>query len=522
MNTTDLLFGEFRSITSRRLCLGILAFGLICRLWVSWQPVDILVTKNLPDDAFYYFVLAQNSIQQGNISMDGMSATNGFHPLWLLIIAPIFGLAESGSDLPIHIALTLASFIDLLSIWLIAQLAAAVTKQWSMGLIAAWLYAINPIVILQTTNGLETSLGILTLLIFLCLFRNWLTQKRNQSLSLLVGVSGGLMFLARSDSLFLFGFALIGAALYWGTADGKRRIFLTGITSLLVVSPWLIWSYSTVGSIFQESGSAVPYSIRINLALEKGMGWRVVLEESIRQLSSRSVWLRGDFSGLPLIFGVVLWGFLAIGLVKRWKAYPNRLEQAILLPLLGSGLALIMAHAGVRWYPRPWYFMSSSVAFALCFALVGSLYLNKPRIIFWATTITSVVFIFAGYIFWQIGYFPWQREMLAASNWLSQNISTEARVGSFNSGIYSYYNTFQVVNLDGVVNHDAYVAIQEMALLPYMHSRGVGFLVDSDLAIWTQYAVFMGAEFSDSLDEIAILGDELSADLGFLRIYQIE
>jgi hypothetical protein len=284
----------------------------------------------------------------------------------------------------------------------------------------------------------------------------------------------------------------------------------------------LLWSFSTVGSVFQESGSAVPFTLRTLLALEQGSGWEITLRESIKQLSNTAVWLRGDFSGLPLVFGLILWVALAIGLIKKWRERPRRIEKFILFPMLISGTLLIIAHAGVRWYPRPWYFIPNSVAFAIVSGVVLHFYLRRPKIAFTAFTVTSLIFLFGGAIFWQSGYFPWQREMLAANSWLSQNVKGDERVASFNSGIYSYYNNFQVVNLDGVINHDAYVAIQNESIMAYLKEHEINYLLDSDLAIWSQYAAFMGEGFPDSLREYAILGEKLGDELGFLRVYEIK
>ena len=514
-------FGSFSSQKSRWLLIGVLIVAAILRLWASWQPVEVLVTKNLPDDAFYYFALAHNTANLGSVTTDGISPTNGFHPLWLISILPLFGRFSPGAELPIHLALTLASFLDLASIWLIARLAADLTRRWEAGILAAWLYAINPIVILQITNGLETALGIFTLMAFLFLVKQWLTEKPKSRFSLLVGFLGGLMFLARSDSVFLFALAMVTALWVWRNKSGLKKVLLASIAALFVVSPWLIWSQMTVGNPIQESGLAVPFAIRARLALQQGGDWRLFLGESLAQLSNAAVWLRGDFSGLPLIVGIAVWGVVVFGLLRKWTVPGSRTEKLILLPLLGSVVALIVFHAGIRWFPRPWYFVPAAIAFALCFAVVAGDYLHKPKIILPATAVITVYFLFAGILFWQVGLYPWQKQMLAANDWLSENIPPQAVVASFNAGIYSYYNDFRVVNLDGVVNHNAYEAVQQREILPYMQGSQVDFLIDFDSVIWREYAPFMGTGFPDSLQAVATVSRELSPDLGFLRLYRV-
>jgi hypothetical protein len=41
------------------------------------------------DDAFYYFVIAKNIVTTGFSSFDGVLPTNGYHPLWLVLLLPL-------------------------------------------------------------------------------------------------------------------------------------------------------------------------------------------------------------------------------------------------------------------------------------------------------------------------------------------------------------------------------------------------------------------------------------------------
>ena len=47
----------------------------------------------MPDDAFYYFVLAKHFAQTGLWSFDGAAPSTGFHPLWAYLLAAVFRLA---------------------------------------------------------------------------------------------------------------------------------------------------------------------------------------------------------------------------------------------------------------------------------------------------------------------------------------------------------------------------------------------------------------------------------------------
>jgi hypothetical protein len=206
---------EFKEKNSRQLLFGLLIIAAILRFWVSWQPVENLITKNIPDDAFYYFVIARNVTNIGSVSLDGVGITNGFHPLWLVLLLPIFMWARVGAELPIHLTLSLASLIDIGSVFLLVRLAANLLHDWRVGLVVGSIYAFNPFVILQVTNGLETSLGIFTALLFLTAYQDWLITASNGKKAIRVGFFAGLMFLARTDYILLYGAALLTAI--WGS-----------------------------------------------------------------------------------------------------------------------------------------------------------------------------------------------------------------------------------------------------------------------------------------------------------------
>ncbi len=51
------------------------------------------------DDAFYYLIIARNFAQTGVPTFDGMHATNGFHPLWMLLLAAMHRIVGPDADI---------------------------------------------------------------------------------------------------------------------------------------------------------------------------------------------------------------------------------------------------------------------------------------------------------------------------------------------------------------------------------------------------------------------------------------
>ncbi len=72
-----------------------LAFALASSLWTAYlaatEPDRLL--GFVPDDAFCYFGVAEHFREGWGFSFDGLTKTNGFHPLWALIITPVLAVA---------------------------------------------------------------------------------------------------------------------------------------------------------------------------------------------------------------------------------------------------------------------------------------------------------------------------------------------------------------------------------------------------------------------------------------------
>jgi hypothetical protein len=64
------------------------AFIVLCwRLWLASRGTDFF-----SDDAYYYAVIARNVVRTGRLTFDGVTLTNGFHPLLLWLEAAGFAL----------------------------------------------------------------------------------------------------------------------------------------------------------------------------------------------------------------------------------------------------------------------------------------------------------------------------------------------------------------------------------------------------------------------------------------------
>lgn len=64
-------------------------------LVTAFAPPEAVAGWFNADDAFYYFKVAQSIVEGKGITFDGISRTNGFHPLWMILAIPFFTLASA-------------------------------------------------------------------------------------------------------------------------------------------------------------------------------------------------------------------------------------------------------------------------------------------------------------------------------------------------------------------------------------------------------------------------------------------
>src|SRR5688572_17505698 len=106
--------GERRRMGRLRVTvIALLALGAALRLWNATRGLPELLTTTIPDDAFYYFGIARHLALGHPPSIDGVNPTNGYHPLWLALLVPLWSLlSEAAPQVPVRIALVLGALLD--------------------------------------------------------------------------------------------------------------------------------------------------------------------------------------------------------------------------------------------------------------------------------------------------------------------------------------------------------------------------------------------------------------------------
>jgi len=476
------------------------AMGFALSLTLALLPFDFALTNLLSDDSFYYFEIARNIAHGLGSTADGINPTNGYHPLWLLAILPFFQVLSGGDvfdTAPIQGVLVLSALINLAIGIVLLSIIGRYTKSGWVKAAALGFWFFNPFVQYQMLNGLETALSILFIaLLFLTGVR--VAEAPSTRRLFEAGLIGGLMMLARLDTVFYFLGFLAYLVYRHGLRASVRPVLISGIAATLVVAPWLLWNAVNFGTVMTSSSVASTMVNHELIVQDHGPSWFQTFK-AVVYMTDREARAVVPFTGVPVILFVLAGLCVGWFLFGRGRALFEQVRHHIPVELfIASGFVLtFIANASIRWTARPWYF----IAINLFIAIWLGWFLEKLRQEGYLRPLLVVVLsLFSLFLF----FVAWskslqdvaapQQQMLETVQWMNENLPEDAVIGAFNSGIQGYFSTHRVVNLDGLVNNEALAALREKNIWQYLHDEGIEYLADYDLYLRYRYKSFLGVD----------------------------
>jgi hypothetical protein len=425
------------------------------------------------DDAYFYLVVARNAAHGCVSSFDGMSLTNGYHPLWAALVTPIFVLVDS-KDTALSIVLLAGcalNGITLRVIWRVldrrvspeaARFGAAFFVLFAM--VPAWYIGEAPLAMLTFALFSERLLRV-------ALDPPGSGSSRSEGATL--GLFAAAVALARLDAVMP---VFAGLAWLWFAARGVTRGSATGALVVFGVALGLYVVSNCIlhGNPIPISGvlkSSFPYLSLINYPLTSLKWYRLLL---------------------PLVMALLFVAWRSAG-GRTWAGNALAVDRPLAALALGSVAffvyeALFQKDADFGLYS--WHF---AVATCLSALLVGRLcnvidFFRRAR---WTSAILLAV-----------GLFSCAYRYALASNvdatlsdahylgrWIDENLPKSAVIAAADSGMLAYFGDRPTVNLDGLINNFEYQdVLLRKDLRGYLDGKGVTHVVvrDRAAAVMTQ------------------------------------
>lgn len=484
----------------------------------------------VPDDAFYYLQIARNLASTGNSTFDGINPTNGYHPLWMILLAPLADIFTD-RELLLRAALGLSLLLHIgVSLLLVQLLRHLVGRFW--GWLSGALWLINPLPISLALYGMETGVYLVALLLLLLVAtrRGLLTMERGMVLSsatlAMIGGLLGLLFWSRTDGLILAAVTLsyIGW-IAWPEdsatgssrrpANALRSLLVAGSAFLLAILPWLVFSLLTFGGITQDSGAM---KLLWGAAEHQGEGpleraGAVVGYVYEKWLSTPLGLAAGAGSSfgrrvpvLPLLVALLLY----VGVTRL----PPTLRRARLIRLtvwlLTGVVATATAYGLFVADPQLWHLgLPGAVLFVIAYCW-GALLLRRASAqgqLVRGAILFAIALVLVGK-FWLSppAPYPWQRDVYNSAKKFEPILPEGAVIGCFNAGIPAYFSNRRIINLDGLVNSRARRAWEEHRFERYLSDEGIDYIIDERDALQRAERFSSRLPSMTPMDSVALTG----------------
>lgn len=487
----------FLSVLQSPVALLVVA-GLLLRLAFALLPAQMHFML-LEDDAWMVTAIARHWALGHGITADGVSPTNGFHPLYPLTLGALpYLLRPDDLDSGFRANVIITALLNTLALLPLSGLLHLVARR-SVALAGLAVVALNPFFIRVSVNAMETSLALLLLLSLW-----WYALAREPGRAevtggVILGVLAGLAGLARLDTLVAVG--LLGLVLAWREVMERRCIPIVSgsyaATAGLVLLPYFARNLLVFGNFSPSSGRALSYmhSYRESFAFTSGL--QLAAYQPAIDLTWAPPWV---------LLLVVAW---LAGMVLTIPSVQRRM----LAPLLLYTVAITFYYAYLQQQGSPRYYVAVGVVVVVLvcawadrllgrivdgqhtpqspplvarlplLVMVGVVVLNTGMFLSHVTTLQNAPYLA-------------QPSMYQAARWIATNLPPEARLAAQNSGVFQYYSEHMVLNIDGKLNNEIIPVLEKRQLDNYLRSKDIAYIVD--LPGVSDYIEFYSSNMSEA------------------------
>ncbi len=534
-----LYFLQMARIISRlkpyRVEIFLVLLAVLPHLVISFSNPNTILDWYSSDDGFYYFQIARNLAAGHGFTFDGLSLTNGFHPLWLFLITPLFLFTQINLLLPLRLLIILSALLSAGGAILLYRILRRYTAE-GVAALSGLLWIIAPRIHDITLHaGVEAGLNAFCILLFwhaLIVFSPPRNKRETLCGLAALGLLAALALLARLDNIFL---VFIGGVWLWvrfwqpqkaKNKDENRWMwrFSTGaaffgpITLIMLV--YLAWNQLGFGTATPVSGQVKvwwgtlrntvygfpvrhmaafwgqfvtndselgPWSLLTAPLYAGAIGFLSFLGQGVT-LTARRLALLTLGGALSVLLIALVW--------KRREFFSRAARGLALLPfLLGCFAQIVYYKASGSVAQQPWYWVAEMLLIMLGFGLLLNViwlavapHFKKRRsqrgvaFTLIASALLSLNFLSFVASAIRVPGDGSNHFYLDRAAWLQEHTEAGSRVAITGAGNLAYFVKGRtVINMDGLMNsYDYFLALKTGHGAQFLADEGVDYIFGNE------------------------------------------
>lgn len=456
-------------------------FSLAFAIYLSWHYLfgpDSNVFYQIFDDAFYYFNVAYHIAQGHGSTFDGINLTNGYQPLWMAFILPIYAVLKDK-----YVALRAVTLLQLgLSFGAIFLVYFTLRKAVGyVAVIVCLLFFWRRFIGLYV-GGVESAALLFSLaLAFWYASRAKLLSKPTLSKKelIIIGLLLALVVLARFDYVWYL-FAFLGC-LGWNVFRAGPREPRVGIRVMVYVF-WILLPAAVLGGMYALLNLAVfGHALPISAAMKSSFP---ILSSRAGQWNLDPAYL--EYSGIIFLSVVYLLTLPKLS-QRRVSIEKDSLTRGGTWLVLGTLMHYVTLTLFQEWAIYLWYFTGYLITLVVVAAILLDLLMDIARKRLgartkWLAVGFGIAFLlpvllstaYNAYRVRQMQLTTFTTAMYEAALWLNQNAPPDTVVGMSDAGVIGYFSERPIVNLDGLANSYEYQeSLKNHDLSGFLRAKGI-------------------------------------------------
>jgi hypothetical protein len=390
-----------------------------------------------PDDAYYYFEIAKNVARKGIVSFDTINPTNGFQPLWLLLLTPLYSLGMDNIT-TLRFLIMYQGVINIFTIFFVYKVTSILINKRA-AFFSGIFYAFTPFIFQINIQGCEASLNGLFLIICIYYLITQNFKKINYKKVISLGLLFSTLFIIRIDNIIF-----IISILSWLIFTREFELKITNLKYIVLfliifaIFPviYLSWNYLNFGHLMPISGYIFGSTIEAVL--------------------------------LYLVIVVIVIFLLSYYIKKKSHFWKDLGTKRILIAVILAPILHIFYYIFVGGRIGPWYLALELLTLTIVVSFIfDKIYkkLDKTNLI--KTSFRenlSIICLFSLLVLsyfisvsqvvnaFHLNYFHHSYSYFKACQWANENTPEDAIFASGNAGFFGYFIDRPVIETWGLVN----------------------------------------------------------------------